>query len=138
MAFTGTRDLTIAGSATNIVHGDQYNSNTHIVKFIRVQQRTGRVLKQRRTRKKETELDLIDEYRDIRLGDIYRVQKTGSDERWEWEWDDEGQHALTKTGERTFYRAKLYGDDKMFTAITYTGRDASELWKEDFAAYRES
>ncbi|KAK7021349.1 hypothetical protein VNI00_017452 [Paramarasmius palmivorus] len=138
MAFTGTQDLTIAGNATNIVHGDQYNSNTHIVKSIRVQQRTGRVLKQRRARKKETEIDLIDEYREIRLGDIYKVEQTGSDERREWNQDDDGQNTWKKTGERTFYRAKLYGDDNMFTAITYTGRDASKLWREDFAVYSES
>ncbi|KAK7060717.1 hypothetical protein VNI00_000448 [Paramarasmius palmivorus] len=141
MAFVGTQDLTIAGNATNIVHGNQYNSNTNlkVVKFIRVQQRSGHMSKQRRIRKKGAEIDLIsDEYREIRWGDIYKVEQTGSTETEEYHRDDEGQYTWTKTGERRFYRAKLYGHDTIFTAITYTGKDASKLWRKDLAAFSES
>jgi hypothetical protein len=62
MSFNGTRELTIAGSATNVVHGDQHNSNKVI--HVRIQRGVRRVGRQPRLQpepEKDAELDMIHE-----------------------------------------------------------------------------
>ncbi|KAK7032568.1 hypothetical protein VNI00_012977 [Paramarasmius palmivorus] len=62
MAFVGSSSISIAGDAVNVVHGDQVN-NTVVI---------------RKARKKiKTEATLYDEFRNVRLGDIYRTREVG-------------------------------------------------------------
>ncbi|KAK7060721.1 hypothetical protein VNI00_000452 [Paramarasmius palmivorus] len=146
MAVIGSHNFTI-GCATNIVEGDQHNQTINI-RFEARQE-------QQQAQRKEDGLELIDEYRNIRLGDIYKVEETGFDELEECEHDEDGRSVLRCTGKRTWYRARLYGDDKVYTGVTYSGREASkvplqllyvdllvhpewQLWKEDFVKYSGS
>ncbi|KAK7060725.1 hypothetical protein VNI00_000456 [Paramarasmius palmivorus] len=125
MAFNGSSNFTVE-SAINIVHRDQHIQNINF--------QIGRTEEQRQVERKEDGLELIDQYREILHGDIYKVEKTGST----WEEDRDAQFGNKCTGRRTYYRARIYGDDKVYTGVIYSGRDASKLWKEDFAKYSGS
>ncbi|KAK7021346.1 hypothetical protein VNI00_017449 [Paramarasmius palmivorus] len=85
------------------------------------------MVKQRRARRKEAGTDLVDEYREVRLGDVYKTEKIHSEDMEESEDDEETTRALI-TGQRTIYHARLYGDDKKFTTFIYSGTDASKVF----------
>ncbi|KAK7037612.1 hypothetical protein VNI00_010825 [Paramarasmius palmivorus] len=105
MAFVGSSSISIAGDAVNVVHGDQVN-NTVVV---------------RRTRKKiKTEPTLYDEFRNVRLGDIYRTREIG-----------QGTIIIHQKGTRTPLRvdqsvsvAKVQDTSSKYTVVAYRGPNA--------------
>ncbi|KAK7021347.1 hypothetical protein VNI00_017450 [Paramarasmius palmivorus] len=118
MAFNGTRDLAVE-SATNIVHRDQYNQTFNV--------QLGGKRRMMEWQGRELDDDLIDEYRKIRLGDIKKVEKLHSEYVCDGEWVDDRRHTRVHTGRRNIYRVRLYGDDRAYTAFTYSGENASEV-----------
>ncbi|EEB90937.1 hypothetical protein MPER_10789 [Moniliophthora perniciosa FA553] len=125
--FNGVQGVSIGGDALNVVHGDQYNEATTIIDRI---VRAGRtVVKKRRDADSE-----YNQYREIFRGDINKLEQLSSEDYWDWEWKD-GRRVRTHSYRRTVHKAQVYGDHKVFTAISYHGRDAKKIWKRKLMEY---
>ncbi|KAI3598485.1 hypothetical protein WG66_017096 [Moniliophthora roreri] len=128
MEITNAGDVSIGGKATlSVVHRDQYNQtiNAQVVHI-------GREMV-----KQESENDSDPEYgqyREIIRGDIHKFEQICSVDDWEWE---DGR--LVKSPyQRTIYRARVYGDDRVLTAISFHGRDAKKIWKKEFMKWSQA
>ncbi|KAF9262794.1 hypothetical protein L218DRAFT_988058 [Marasmius fiardii PR-910] len=120
MALIGTSGVSVEGDMANIVHGNQtINYNTHGI----VQQKA-----------EEKEPTLYDQFRKIRLGDIYIVQDICYRDDYGQCWLAESQYRTLKFRE-TISIAKIYckaAKDLKFTVVSYNGPRAAEKWEEDF------
>uniref|UniRef100_A0A0W0FMV4 Uncharacterized protein n=1 Tax=Moniliophthora roreri TaxID=221103 RepID=A0A0W0FMV4_MONRR len=119
MSITNASRFSIKGQNTlNHVHGDQtiINLNSQLDRVERTE---------------------YDEFEYIKRGDIICVKKimVPEDVRdWHWKWQNgSGVFGRHKT-ERTICTVELAGRQSSgkYTAIMYEGKDAHELWEEDF------
>ncbi|KAK7060747.1 hypothetical protein VNI00_000479 [Paramarasmius palmivorus] len=132
MNFSGAHSFKIDGNSTlNAIQRDQYNISAHTVN-IQVGD-VGRAVKRRRMR--EADVDQVGQYREILLGDIYEVQRIHAEVIWDREKTRQTREDFTQ---RTIYHARLYRDDRAFTAMTYRGEDAAKAWKRDFMRYSQT
>ncbi|KAK7060847.1 hypothetical protein VNI00_000580 [Paramarasmius palmivorus] len=145
MAFTGASDFTIEGDATNIVLGDQYSINRQIIKIASRVGGTRRAVVTRKQSRKQAaddldQVSLLEKYREIIRGDIYKIEEIGTRDFGGLERDEQGKMIrLDFVGQRDFYRAEVYGaNGREFTTVTYHGRDALKIWKRDFKKYSQS
>ncbi|ESK93141.1 hypothetical protein Moror_1077 [Moniliophthora roreri MCA 2997] len=133
--FNEAQNLSISGNATNVVHRDQYNGATTIINRIVRTGRPGRTVVERGRRRHDIDSE-YDQYREIIRGDIHKLERLSSQDVWvSWEWKD-GQPIWTC--QRTVHQARVYGDDRAFTAISYHGRDAKKIWKKEFMKYSQA
>ncbi|EEB92213.1 hypothetical protein MPER_09311 [Moniliophthora perniciosa FA553] len=133
--FNDVQGVSISGDALNVVHGDQYNGATTIVNRIVRVERPGRtVVKERKRHDTDSEYN---QYREIIRGDINKFEQLSSEDDWDWEWKD-GKVVWTHFYRRTVHKAHVYGDDKVYTAISYHGRDAKKIWREEFMKWSQA
>ncbi|ESK91578.1 hypothetical protein Moror_2550 [Moniliophthora roreri MCA 2997] len=126
--FNVAQDISINGNATNAVHRDQYNGTTTIINRIIRVGRPGRTIAKRGRKRHDVDSE-YGQYREIIRGDIYKLEQICEDNR-NWEWED--GHIVQKSCRRTVHQARVYGDDRVFTAISYHGQDAKKIWKKEF------
>uniref|UniRef100_A0A0W0FII7 Uncharacterized protein n=1 Tax=Moniliophthora roreri TaxID=221103 RepID=A0A0W0FII7_MONRR len=131
--FNEAQNISISGNATNIVYRDQYNrASTIINRIVRVE-RPGRAIVKKG--KKRHDIDsAYNQYREIIRGDIHKLEQLRSVDDWGWEDGD----SVQKLCRRTVHRAQVYGDDRVFTAISFNGRDAEEIWKKEFMKWSQA
>ncbi|ESK89792.1 hypothetical protein Moror_16805 [Moniliophthora roreri MCA 2997] len=127
--LNNVQNVAISENATlSVVHRDQYNQTT-INRIVHVG-RPGRTFV-KRGRKKYNSGTEYDQYREVIRGDIHKLEQLSSQDVWDWEWKD-GNLVQTYSYRKTIHQAQVYGDDRVFTAISYHGRDAEKFWKKDF------
>ncbi|ESK93196.1 hypothetical protein Moror_14640 [Moniliophthora roreri MCA 2997] len=128
--FNEAQDISISGNVTNVAHRDQYNGATTIINRIVHAKRPGRTVVKRGRKRHDIDSE-YDQYREIICGDIYKIELLSSEARQDREWKD-GKLVSTHLYQRTIHQARVYGDDRVLTAISYHGRDAKKIWKEEF------
>ncbi|ESK83373.1 hypothetical protein Moror_15640 [Moniliophthora roreri MCA 2997] len=122
--FNEVKDVSISGNVAHVVHRDQYNQTTIINRIVRVE-RPGRTIEKRKRKRYDIDSE-YNQYREIIRGDIYKLEQLFSEDRGDWERED--GHLVKNSYQRTIHRARVYGDDRVFTAISYRGQDAEKLF----------
>ncbi|ESK90619.1 hypothetical protein Moror_4188 [Moniliophthora roreri MCA 2997] len=124
MSLTNASDVSIQGHATlNAVQRDQVNQTISAQVIHMYGSTTG-------TRGSSG----VDEYEYVKQGHIKRVKRIHSEDASEWK--KEGLWINTFEARRTIDAAEIHtSPDSPFTAVTYTGRDAFNLWQRDFEKY---
>ncbi|KAK7060846.1 hypothetical protein VNI00_000579 [Paramarasmius palmivorus] len=130
MSFTDAHDVTIQGNATNVVYRDQHNNST--VNICVTGHKRPAVKRQRRK-----ELSNLEQYREIILGDIYKIKRIHAGDICEEEWDENRQSIRVLTSHRSIHHVKLYRDGDVFTLVTYSGQDASKIWTDSFLKHTD-
>ncbi|KAF9262795.1 hypothetical protein L218DRAFT_1000361 [Marasmius fiardii PR-910] len=123
MAFVGASVVSVEGDIANIVHGNQT-----IIYNTRITQRKG----------KEKELTLYDEFRKIKLGDIWILRDICHRDVYDWYWESDEFKRGRLRHEETTSIAKICCKalkDSKFTVVSYNGPHASEKWDEDFCRF---
>ncbi|KAI3595885.1 hypothetical protein WG66_008858 [Moniliophthora roreri] len=120
--FNEVKDVSISGNVAHVVHRDQYNQTTIINRIVRVE-RPGRTIEKRKRKRYDIDSE-YNQYREIIRGDIYKLEQLFSEDRGDWERED--GHLVKNSYQRTIHRARVYGDDRVFTAISYRGQDAEK------------
>uniref|UniRef100_A0A0W0FH65 Uncharacterized protein n=1 Tax=Moniliophthora roreri TaxID=221103 RepID=A0A0W0FH65_MONRR len=113
--FNEVKDVSISGNVAHVVHRDQYNQTTIINRIVRVE-RPGRTIEKRKRKRYDIDSE-YNQYREIIRGDIYKLEQLFSEDRGDWERED--GHLVKNSYQRTIHRARVYGDDRVFTAISY-------------------
>ncbi|KAI3619200.1 hypothetical protein WG66_012930 [Moniliophthora roreri] len=136
MEIANAQGVAISGNARfSVVHRDQYNRTTINNRIVHVG-RPGRTIVKRERRKHDSETE-YDQYHNIIRGDIRNLEKLCSVDEGELEWKD-GKRVWVDSYRRTVHQAQLYGDDEVFTAFSYHGKDALKAWKKDFMKYSQA
>ncbi|ESK89794.1 hypothetical protein Moror_16807 [Moniliophthora roreri MCA 2997] len=132
MAFSNASNFSMRDTTVNVVDGDQHNQTTNnYIRIVRIG-RPGRAIAKREKKKRGNDSD---QYHKILSGDIYKVEKMHSGDRWGIERNVDGVVESVQ-GSSTVYHVRLFGNEhQKFTAISYHGGHAKKFWKEDFAEY---
>ncbi|EEB91235.1 hypothetical protein MPER_10439 [Moniliophthora perniciosa FA553] len=146
--FNNVQGAAISGDAVNIVHRDQYIGATTIINRIFRVEGPGRTIVKKERKRHDTDSG-YDQYREIIRGDIHILEQLSSKSHEDGKRKD-GKIVWTHSYRVTAHRAQVYDDDRVFTAISYHGRDAkkvchrstslpgsffsssSQIWKKEF------
>ncbi|ESK90061.1 hypothetical protein Moror_7878 [Moniliophthora roreri MCA 2997] len=120
MEIANANNITISGGNINAVHRDQYNQtiiNGQVVQVGGPAETVG------------NEDDEYNQYHVIIHGDVYIIERVSTEHTW-----DEQDRSISP--QRAIHKVQLYGDNKVFTTISYYGRNAAKVvWKKDFLRY---
>ncbi|KAG7091714.1 hypothetical protein E1B28_008115 [Marasmius oreades] len=77
---------------------------------------------------------IYDEFKQIKIGDVYIVRDIHHDEfpRWKYDRIRLRQDPARPNAVRTISVAEIDGKQGRFTVLSYTGSGAAEVWEEDF------
>ncbi|KAG7097988.1 hypothetical protein E1B28_005296 [Marasmius oreades] len=119
-AFQEASHVTIRNATFNEVGGNQTN-NYYTTRAIQERERT-----------------IYDEFTYVKLGNVYIIEDIHRRACARWS-QGEGRREETRfRAERTICTAEIDGKPGRFTAMSYTGPEATEAWEEDFRHFSQA